>query len=239
MALFLFSVFLMFAVLGSFATLNPASSPRARQEMKANLAKDQAKLAGLERERSAAVAGHQPTVQLDARIKSLKEDVGMMSAVVERGVMSGSVVRLSDDLPKWLRDPVEEANRNPDLLLYKLRNNAYKWSWALIPLSVPFLWLLFPFSRRFRLYDHMVFVTYSLCFMTLLVIAATLLSAVGWSGAVAVAMFIPSIHMFRQLKGAYGLTRLGALWRTIMLTLFALTAALLFVAIIVGLGLFD
>jgi hypothetical protein len=85
----------------------------------------------------------------------------------------------------------------------------------------------------------MVFVTYSLCFMTLLVIAATLLSAVGWSGAVAVAMFIPSVHMFRQLKGTYGLSRFGALWRTIMLTLFALTAALLFVAMIVGLGLFD
>jgi hypothetical protein len=239
MALFLFSVFLMFAVLGSFGNVHPIDSGRAKSEMKANLAKDQARLAALERERAAAATAHRPTVKLDARIKSLKEDVGMMSAVVERGVVSGSVVRLSDDLPKWIRDPVEEANRNPDLLLFKLRNNAYKWSWALIPLSVPFLWLLFPFSRRFRLYDHMVFVTYSLCFMTLLVIAATLLVAAGWSGAIAVAMFIPSVHMFRQLKGAYGLTRLGALWRTVMLTLFSLTAALLFVAMIVGLGLFD
>jgi hypothetical protein len=104
---------------------------------------------------------------------------------------------------------------------------------------VPFLWLLFPFSRRFRLYDHMVFVTYSLSFMTLLVITTTLLAAAGWTGAVAVAMFIPTIHMFRQLKGAYGLTRLGALWRTALLTMFALTAAVLFVVMIVGLGLFD
>jgi hypothetical protein len=52
-------------------------------------------------------------------------------------------------------------------------------------------------------------------------------------------MFIPTIHMFRQLKGAYGLTRLGALWRTALLTMFALTAAVLFVVMIVGLGLFD
>jgi hypothetical protein len=98
---------------------------------------------------------------------------------------------------------------------------------------------LFPFSRRFRLYDHMVFATYSLSFMTMLVIVTALAVAVGWNGAIAAAMFVPPIHMFRQLKGAYGLTRLGALWRTVLLTLFAMTAALLFVAGIVGLGLFD
>jgi hypothetical protein len=142
-------------------------------------------------------------------------------------------------LPNWIRNPVEHANRNPELLIYKLRNNAYKWSWALIPLSVPFLWLLFPFSRRFRLYDHMVFATYSLSFMTILVIVTTLVAAAGWNGAVALAMFVPPIHMFRQLKGAYGLTRVGALWRTVLLTLFAITAALLFVMMIVGMGLFD
>ena len=49
----------------------------------------------------------------------------------------------------------------------------------LIPLSVPFLWLLFPFSRRFRLYDHTVFVTYSLSFMTLLVVTAVLIGLPG------------------------------------------------------------
>ena len=57
-------------------------------------------------------------------------------------------------------------------MAYKLKTNAYKFSWLLIPLSVPFVWLLFPFSRRFRLYDHTVFVTYSLCFMSLLVVPA-------------------------------------------------------------------
>ena len=44
--------------------------------------------------------------------------------------------------------------KNPELVFYKLKTNAYKFSWALIPISVPFVWLLFPFSRRFRLYDH-------------------------------------------------------------------------------------
>lgn len=58
-----------------------------------------------------------------------------------------------------LAQPLGQAARNPELLLYKLRNNADKFSWALIPISLPFMWLLLPFSRRLRLYDHMVLVT--------------------------------------------------------------------------------
>ena len=239
MALFLFSVFLLYAVLASVGSIGAVDSRQMRTELQTSLQKDEAKLAALIAERARAVQQEQPTAALDRRIRSVREDVTTLRSMAERGVVSGGVMQVSDDLPQWIRDPVDQANRNPELLIYKLRTNAYKWSWALIPLSVPFLWLMFPFSRRFRLYDHMVFVTYSLSFMTMLVIAASLLSAAGWSGAVAVAMFIPPIHMFRQLKGAYGLTRLGALWRTILLTLFALTAAVLFVAMIVGLGLFD
>ena len=239
MALFLFSVFLMFAVLGSLGSIDPINS----QEVKIGLGKSaqeaQAKLAKLRRERDALVVARKPTAAIERRIASADEEARLIGTIADRGVVRGSAVRISDDLPAWIRDPVEQANRNPDLLFYKLRNNAYKWSWALIPLSVPFLWLLFPFSRRFRLYDHMVFATYSLSFMTILVIATALLAAAGWNGAIAVAMFVPPVHMFRQLKGAYGLTRLGALWRTVLLTLFAITAALLFVAGIVGLGLFD
>jgi hypothetical protein len=239
MALFLFSVFLMFAVLSSVGSIEPVDSQQMRTELRTNLQKEEAKLAAIQRDRARALDLGKPTADLDRRLKAATQDVTALRAMAERGVVSGSVMQVSDDLPQWIRDPIEHANRNPDLLFYKLRTNAYKWSWALIPLSVPFLWLLFPFSRRFRLYDHMVFVTYSLSFMTVLVITTTLLSAAGWSGAVAVAMFVPPIHMFRQLKGAYGLTRLGALWRTVLLTMFAITAALLFVAMIVGLGLFD
>ena len=62
----------------------------------------------------------------------------------------------------------QKAFANPALILYKLQANAYKFAWALIPLSLPFMWLLYPFSRRFHTYDHFVFVTYSISFMLLL-----------------------------------------------------------------------
>ena len=50
---------------------------------------------------------------------------------------------------------------------------------------------------------------------------------------------VPPIHMYRQLKGAYGLRRGGALWRTAALIVFAFVAVMLFFALLITLGLFD
>ena len=42
--------------------------------------------------------------------------------------------------------------------------------------------------------------------------------------------------MYRQLKGAYGLGRFGALWRTSLLLLFSVIALTLFAMAVVVLG---
>jgi len=162
-----------------------------------------------------------------------------MTTLSREGVAKGTATRMSDDVPAWLRDPLEKAAANPDLTLYKLKSSAYKWSWALIPLSVPLLWLLFPFSRRFRMYDHTVFVTYSLSFMSLLVVVLTILAAVGFPEISVAALLIPPAHMYRQLKGAYGLGRWGATWRTLALLLFSMIVLALFLAAMVMLGILD
>src|SRR5205823_6070498 len=118
---------------------------------------------------------------------------------------------------------IATAKQNPELLFYKLKTNAYKFSWALIPISVPFVWLLFPFSRRFRWYDHTVFVTYSLCFMMLLLTAGTLIGLVS-STLASLAWLMPPFHMYRQLRGTYGVGRWGGIWRAAALTIFAFIA---------------
>jgi hypothetical protein len=128
---------------------------------------------------------------------------------------------------------------NPELFFYKLKMNAYKFSWALIPISVPFLWLLFPFSRRFRIYDHTIFVTYSLCFMMLLVIAGVIFQGIGAASIAGLLWLIPPFHMYRQLKGAYELSAWGAGWRAALLTMFALIVISMFAALLVGVGLFE
>ena len=188
-ALFLFSVFLMFAVLSLAGPSLSTPDPQMRSE----ISKD-------------AALSRAPTVRTN--------------------------------LP-WLQQAYVRARKNPDLLIYKLKTNAYKFSWALIPLSVPFLWLLFPFSRRFRLYDHTVFVTYSLSFMTMLIIAALLLGTAGLGSIGSLAFVVPPIHMYVQLKDTYGLTRIGALWRTVLLVSFAFVAVTFFALLLLTLGVLD
>jgi hypothetical protein len=129
------------------------------------------------------------------------------------------------------------------LLSYKLQANAYKFSWALVPISLPFLWLLFLHRRRYRerfkAYDHLVFITYSISFMSMLLIAFVLLRAVGvTSGLLNLAFVLAApVHVYRQLKGAYGLSRPSALWRTAALLASAMLTIGLFFLLLVGLGL--
>ena len=119
---------------------------------------------------------------------------------------------------------IDETQSNPKLVLYKMQSHAYKYSWALVPISIPFLWLLFPFSRRFHLYDHTVFVTYSLSFMTLLFAAGMLAGYVGADILASIMTLIPPVHMYKQVRGTYGIARMGAVLRTFALLLFATIA---------------
>ena len=234
-ALFLFSVFLMFAVVnmtGSIGELPEAAKMGIREELRIN----QDKLAKLEVERDAAAKAGQPVARLDRRIADLKEEVRTMDAV-GRGNLGDA--GLDARIPGWVGQGVSKAASNPELVVYKLKTNAYKFSWLIIPLSVPFVWLLFPFSRRFRVYNHIVFVTYSLCFMSMLVVAGLLFGALGMASAAGLLWLLPPFHMYRQLKGAYGLGRAGALWRTALLLMFAAIVVGLFSAVLVGVGTYD
>ena len=130
--------------------------------------------------------------------------------------------------------------QNPDLAVYKLQQTMYKFAFLLVPLSIPFVALLFLWKRGFTLYDHGVFVLYSLTFMAMLlmamVLAGTFLGAVGQVAVFAGMLAIPS-HVFAQLKGAYGLGVFSALWRTVFLLVFCNIVIGLFVGAIVYLGL--
>ncbi len=235
-ALFLFSVFLMFAVVnmtGSIGELPAGAKVGIQEELRAN----KEKLARLEVERDSAAKAGQPVARLNERIADLKEEVRTIEAV-RRGDLSGTGIG-TNRIPGWIGEGVSKAAENPELVVYKLKTNAYKFSWLIIPLSVPFVWLLFPFSRRFRFYDHIVFVTYSLCFMSMLVVAGLLFGAAGMTSLAGLLWLLPPFHMYRQLKGAYGLGRAGALWRTVLLLLFSAIVLGLFSAVLVGVGTYD
>ena len=134
---------------------------------------------------------------------------------------------------------IEKWRTNPSLMAYKLQANFYKFSWLLIPLSIPFVWLIFAWRRRFGAYDHAVFVTYSLCFMSLLFVAIALLGQVPWiSGGwlFFAAVLIPPVHIYKQLRGAYALSRFSAGWRTMVLLVFITIVLGLFLKLLLLLG---
>lgn len=138
-----------------------------------------------------------------------------------------------------LKKAIEKAQEDPELLLYKLKVNGYKYSWMLIPLSMPFLWLLFCWRRDVHLYDHAIFATYSISFMMVLLIALSILAVtVGRSPFWVLALiFLPPLHMYKQLRSAYGpSSRFVTLLRLSFLLVSALIVMLLFMLILFALG---
>jgi len=135
--------------------------------------------------------------------------------------------------PGW-KGRLRKSLSNPDLLFYQLKSTAYKYSFMLIPISLPFLWLMFAWRRGVRMYDHAIFSLYSLSFMSLLLTLLALISAAGLPSVVAPGiMIVPPVHMFIQLRETYALSIFSALWRTVALLTICGTAFLLFLAFVV------
>ncbi|UUZ53023.1 DUF3667 domain-containing protein [Massilia sp. H-1] len=89
-----------------------------------------------------------------------------------------------------LEKGIRHAAANPELALYKLKNTTYKFSFLLIPISLPFVWLMFFWKRGVTMYDHAVFVLYSLCFMSLLFVVLIPLSKIGMGWLIGLLVFL-------------------------------------------------
>lgn len=144
------------------------------------------------------------------------------------------------DKPHSLSGTVSKKLKNPDLAVYKLQQTTYKFAFLLVPLSIPFMALMFLWRRQFTLYDHGVFVLYSLTFMALLLMVAVVLRSVfpGVPNIVSgVCLALAPVHIFAQLKGTYNLGVWGALWRTMVLGVFCTMVISFFIIAIIYLGL--
>lgn len=143
---------------------------------------------------------------------------------------------------KALEDKANAALANPELVLYKMQQKGYKLAFLLVPLSLPWLWLLFLWRRDVHGYDHVVFLLYSISFVSILAVTAALLLQLnitsGWVYGLLLVVY-PIVHMFLQLKGAYRLSTGGALWRTAVLSMAAVLTLMFYFSLILLLGLLD
>lgn len=244
LALFLFTMFLMFAVIhalaGEFklpeATATDLAKTPVQIARELNAAEGRAR--ALRADMKLAEKAQQPTEKLDQALDLIETRIDSLNEAQNAKIgKTPGVVGFKTGLAAF-DDGIKRANGNPELILYKLQSNAYKYSWALIPLSVPFVWLLFFWRRDLRLYDHAVFVTYSLTFMSLLTIVLTIW-AFTWTPLPWVpilGVFVPPLHTFIQLRGAYRIGWLGAAIRTMLLLTFGVVVLSLFFSVLVTMG---
>ena len=283
MALYLLSVFLMYAVFsftgGAAPTVGPMDFPGADEfqlENRAEIDKIQQDIRELEAQLAAPDVSTERRVDLEGQIAGLKISVNVLEAL-GRGDWA-SLEQIGGDAQEQLerqqeatQDQLERQREageqvesgqaesgaasgggrvqgalqqfadNPSLVAYKLKTNGYKFSWMLVPLSIPFMWLLFFWKRNVRAYDHAVFVSYSISFMMLLLIFVSLLGLVGVSsGWIAlIVIVVPPLHMYKQLRGTYGLSRFGAFVRLFLLLFAALIVLVLFAFLLVVIGALD
>jgi hypothetical protein len=275
MALYLFTVFLMFAVF-SFTTGNifettpdgvagdvieqwkeNNEAAKERTEDKADAVREQLQAQGLSAEKRAELEKNlsdlkEAQVVMEALTKGdwaalqnleanekAKEAIEEAKAEVQADAKSGSTASGGwAVLKKRLDRGGKEIEENPALAFYKVKIASYKYSWALIPLSVPLMWLLFFWRRDIHLYDHAIFVTYSISFMMMFLILLTLASAFGVSGVIwgTALGIVPPLHLYKQLRHAYKLSRFGAWLRLFLLSIGIFIVLMLFFMLLLLIG---
>ncbi|WP_432201233.1 DUF3667 domain-containing protein [Erythrobacter sp. W53] len=247
-ALFLFSVFLMFAVFQAIGLTTPtqintqealaAGLAEVREEAQVELNRAESNLEELAADDPERVTAEQELADAQQALEGLdaaEETITDNSGGLSKLNITGTGIDFIDEniIKKW--------KENPGLMLYKLQANSYKFSWMLIPISIPFVWLMFFWRRRFRAYDHAIFVTYSLAFMSLLFVTLSVAATLGAPTPLIAlsAIFIPPLHMYKQLKYGYELSRAGALLRTFLLTNIVVFVVLaIFLWLLIALGAF-
>ena len=276
LALFLFTVFLMFFVFSlsgagpvTPASLNTELRAEARaefrqaiQDARTDVLRHEQALQQAEQEAQArstasgpdraaaarqALAAAQRRLQAAEAARAAFEASAAPAGTAASGAAQTSwrdVARLvhaevDTDIPA-VNDVIRRALANPELALYKLKNTAYKYSFALVPLSLPFLWLLLCWRRDITAYDHAVFSLYSLSFMSLFIVALALMSQQSWGQQVAPLLLVtvPPAHLYLQVRDTY---RLGSTAATVACTLallFIISMVLsLFVLVVLTIGL--
>ncbi|HWA01200.1 MAG TPA: DUF3667 domain-containing protein [Caulobacterales bacterium] len=242
LALFLFTIFLVFGVIAMVGnvSLNDIANVQVNGRDMRDPQARATTLAELQQQRAQAVADHH-----DEEVASLDNTIALVNAAGQKGgVLNQTLTQIEVNTGDAIRDAkITDRLRHPDLLMRQIEEAAYKFAFLLIPISLPFIALLFFWKRGVTLFDHAVFSLYSLSFMSLFFLIMGLVSpyAMSWMPTRVLrgilVLGVPPAHMFFQLGGAYKLGVFSALWRTAALLTICGVAFLVFIAFIVAVGL--
>lgn len=247
LALFLFSVFLMFFVFSTLAGSKASSRTRtaaeleeSRKDLSQEIDSEHKRVAKAEAQVAQAKTAEERE-EADGELADARSDLhDSETSLADLDLVVGTsskdpVPNRNETHVKWpatmdriartqsqthptLARIAQHVADNPDLMLYKMKNSAYKFAFMLIPISLPFLWLMFFWRKGVTMYDHAIFTLYGLSFLSLWWALVALLgkSHVTQDLAAPALMYQP-VHLFMQLKETYALSWFAATWRTIAL----------------------
>lgn len=245
-----FVMFLVFSYLGSGLTHDKSYKSYIKSGISNELHNAQTRLSELETKRAALPKNDNTLTTLTNEInllhekqKDLENTMAATSAddFIETPLTEkyrSDKTTATDDKKFWFEQAINHALQNPDLVIYKMKGSASKFAFILVPISLPFMWLLFIRRKDIVLFDHSVFTLYSLSFMCLLLMFIASLAKfwlTGWAWLIF--LVVPPIHIFTQLRGAYQLTVWPALWRTLALLAIAIFALCVYFMVITWLSL--
>ncbi len=252
LVLFLFLIFLMFFVFG-FTSNTTDSQPLVKQinsELNVSLADQRESMKESESLLASLAADAPQRAATEEKIAKDKAEIATMEKILAntKNDQINMLSPLADNSPESVRrnlernvpflaqpviiNGVSHALQNPDLVLYKFKNTLSKLAFLLVPISLPFLWLMFALRRQHSMFEHAVFSLYSLSFMSILMMLCSILGALSWySLSTLLLIVVPPIHMYRHLRNTYQLSVLATLWRTIALLFVAFISLLIFALI--------
>jgi hypothetical protein len=250
LALFLFMMFLMFFVFSltvSDATKSLSSGNQSITSIEQKIAERKADLAEAEKDLAAATPGTPDARDAQRAVDRAKRRLAAVSAIqapVVKTTKDGQVSVGDADVDRIIASSIpsvssviKHAVANPELTKYKLKNAAYKYAFLLVPLSMPFLWIMLFWKKTASMYTHAVFSLYSLSFMSLMMVVLALLSFIEFGGTAVLLFFlVPPIHMYFQLRDTYVLKRWEALWRTAAMMFFATITLTLYATLVLALS---
>lgn len=254
LALFLFTVFLTFAAFtmagsqllpGTGVIAAPQNRAEAASEMRARAAQILAEKARTtdagERRQMDAIA--QALTAAADRAAAGEAPSGDLSAAIATAARSGEFAIRTGDAARDAA--IRHKLENPDLLFYKMQQAAYKFAFLLVPISLPFVGLLFLFKKDVTFYDHAVFTLYALSALFVFALAMLLIGRLAqWAPWIDTPLdwawvTLPLAHIYFHLHGAYRLGWYSAAWRTLALSISAGLVFTLFALLVVLVGFFG
>lgn len=130
---------------------------------------------------------------------------------------------------KWLEARVKYVVAHQSEFWQAVQNWAERFAFLMLPLAAILMSILFVLQRRFFLYDHIIFSMHSLSFICLLLTAMIVwnrylpIDLGGWP------LVAAPVHLFAHMRGVYGSSVSGTLFRMFLLFIGSLIGAVFIV----------